>query len=165
MNYCWLTRIVGQIGILIHSSLRHRELIFRDVLISDNSRVRKNYFLITVWNFNQTLTNDVISFEQLGPGCDVTRKGLYWTEVTIPELARRPLLLSCTKLSYVSCWPVKRVSDWTGIPPTLYLTETVPWLKHRGLYWYATTYGLTWEQQKYRISRIWYMIKKNCQKY
>ena len=24
---------------------------------------------INIWNFNETLTNDVVSFEQLGPGC------------------------------------------------------------------------------------------------
>ena len=24
---------------------------------------------ISIWNFNETLTNDVVSFEQLGPGC------------------------------------------------------------------------------------------------
>ena len=24
---------------------------------------------INVWNFNETLTNDVVSFEQPGPGC------------------------------------------------------------------------------------------------
>ena len=26
---------------------------------------------INVWNFNETLTNDIVSFEQLGPGPDV----------------------------------------------------------------------------------------------
>ena len=25
---------------------------------------------MNVWNFNETLTNDVVSFEQLGPGID-----------------------------------------------------------------------------------------------
>ena len=45
------TRVVGQIRILIHSGLRRRDLIFHDlpsnkhVLMSDNSRVRKIYFL------------------------------------------------------------------------------------------------------------------------
>ena len=47
-----------------HSGLRRRELIFRDlpqqhVLISDNSRVRKNYFLIITFiiNFNNRHCN------------------------------------------------------------------------------------------------------------
>ena len=47
------------------------------------------YLRITDVNFNESLTNDIVSFEQLGPGWKQKQKvpymELWWTDVTLLE--------------------------------------------------------------------------------
>ena len=39
---------------------------------------------INIWNFNEMLTNNVVSFEQPGPDKDICNSNLYWQFLSNP---------------------------------------------------------------------------------